>query len=384
MNKIFKELAVTGLALTSFIGLTTVQPTTANASKVHYIKWNKPMKHHQVAVNGRKSAWKGYTLKKVSNKHYRFRTAAKLSSTKYQVSFLTTLRHAKIDHSIYYQVRIGKKGQAIWVNRHYLTGWYKNTTTTQKVTKKSSQSKATAKKTAKTSATTKAKAKNASKKTNTKTDGMYVNATKHITWSQWLNLPAFGAEGNGIPLYNVDNVPYDEDGLPYVSNKMGSASPIEVTQLKSEFTAAAYAAIPDKANTYYLSDKNALYHPTNPEVGQAIRDKIPSDTNFDNARDWSETKKVADLSSNFFIADLTVGETQKVQMWSGTVGGLKLSDLQMNSYTITSANPAVVTAPSKTTTGTFMITATGAGKSSVTVRSVNNPKLSLRIDVNVN
>jgi len=70
-------------------------------------------------------------------------------------------------------------------------------------------------------------------------------------------------------------------------------------------------------------------------------------------------------------------------MWSGTVGGLKLSDLQMNSYTMTSANPAVVTAPSKTTNGTFMITATGVGKSSITIRSVNNPKLSERIDVTV-
>ncbi|HJE87373.1 MAG TPA: hypothetical protein K8U88_07270, partial [Levilactobacillus hammesii] len=61
MNKIVKRVALTALTLVSFVGLAAAQPTTANASKVHYVKWNKPMKHHQVAVNGRKSSWKGYT-----------------------------------------------------------------------------------------------------------------------------------------------------------------------------------------------------------------------------------------------------------------------------------------------------------------------------------
>lgn len=371
MNKIVKGLVVTGLTVTGFMGMASFATPQASASSVHYVKWNKPMKHHTVAVNGRKASWKGYTLKKVSNKHYRFKTAAKLNSNKYQVHDLTTLRHAKIDNSIYYGVRIGKKGKMVWVNRHYLTGFvesFSGSATTKKATKK-----ATTKKTAK---------KQVSSADNG--EAYYIKSTKHITWTDWLALPARSDDNsNGLVLYNVDNVPYDEDGFPYVSNKLGAGGLIPITDIKKEFSSSAYAAIPDKANTFYWGATNVIYHPTNPEVGQAIRDQIPSDTNFDNARDWSETKKVADLSSNFYIANLHVGDTKKVQMWSGTVGGLKLSDLQMNSYTMTSANPAVVTAPSKTTNGTFMITATGVGKSSITVRSVNNPKLSERIDVTV-
>ncbi|NLR08867.1 MULTISPECIES: hypothetical protein [Lactobacillaceae] len=379
MNRIAKRFTLTALALVSFAGLAAAQPTTANASKVHYVKWNKPMKHHQVAVNGRKSSWKGYTLKKVSNKHYRFKTAAKLSSSKYQVNFLTTLRHAKIDHSIYYGVRIGKKGKMVWVNRNYLTGWVKTS-----AKKSATSSKATT--TSKT--TTASKSKSTAKKSGSKTTStgkMYVNATKHITWSQWLNLPAFGTEGNGIPLYNVDNVPYDEDGFPYVSNKMGSASPIEVTQIKSEFTSAAYAAIPDKSNTYYLSDKNALYHPTNPEVGQAIRDKIPDTTNFDNAKESEAAAghRVADISSNVYIVYLAPGQSKHIIMWAGTYNNIKLSDTQLNSYTITSANSAIATAPTSISNGNFDITALSAGDTSFTVRSVNNPDLSERIDVHV-
>ncbi|UIF28208.1 hypothetical protein KB236_06505 [Levilactobacillus brevis] len=379
MNKITKQLTIGILALASFVGLAAAQPTTANASKVHYVKWNKPMKHHQVAVNGRKSSWKGYTLKKVSKKHYRFRTAAKLNSQKYQTHSLTTLRHAKIDHSIYYAVRIGKKGKTVWVNRKYLTSWVK---------KASTNKKARAKAASKTTSSSNVKTKNAVKRANSKTTNtgkMYVKSTKHITWTQWLNLPAFGADGNGIPLYNVDNVPYDEDGFPYVSNKMGSASPIEVTQIKSEFTAAAYAAIPDKSNTYYLSDKNALYHPTNPEVGQAIRDSIPDTTNFDNAKESQAAAghRVADISSNVYIVYLEPGQSKQITMWAGTYNNIKLSDVQLNSYTITSANSAIATAPTKISNGKFDITALRAGDTSLTVRSVNNPDLSERIDVHV-
>ena len=379
IRKTVKQLTLTALALISFAGLAAVQPTTANASKVHYVKWNKPMKHHQVAVNGRKSSWKGYTLKKVSNKHYRFKTAAKLSSSKYQVNFLTTLRHAKIDHSIYYGVRIGKKGKMVWVNRNYLTGW---------VTSSAKKSATSKKATAKTTTAPKSKAKSTAKKSSSKTTStgkMYVNTTKHITWSQWLNLPAFGTEGNGIPLYNVDNVPYDEDGFPYVSNKMGSASPIEVTQIKSEFTAAAYAAIPDKSNTYYLSDKNALYHPTNPEVGQAIRDKIPSDTNFDNSKQSQAEagNQVGYISSNGYIIDLNSGNSVQIIMWAGTYGNIPLTNLQRNSYTMTSADEAIATVPSSTTNGKFNIVGHSIGNTSITVRSVNNPNLSERIDVHV-
>ncbi|WP_202813060.1 hypothetical protein, partial [Levilactobacillus hammesii] len=228
-------------------------------------------------------------------------------------------------------------------------------------------------------------AKNASKKTNTKTDGMYVNTTKHITWSQWLNLPAFGAEGNGIPLYNVDNVPYDEDGFPYVSNKMGSASPIEVTQIKSEFTSAAYAAIPDKANTYYLSDKNALYHPTNPEVGQAIRDKIPSDTTIANSKQTQEQagNRVAEISSNFTLANLTVGESKTAQMWSSVYGNLKLSYAALNTFTIQPADASIVSVPNKTTNGKFTITGKRSGSTTIKVTSVNNPSLYETFIINV-
>lgn len=378
MNKIVNRLTLTTLALTSFVGLATLQPTTANASKIHYVKWNKPMKHHQVAVNGRKASWKGYTLKKVSKKHYRFRTAAKLSSQKYQVHSLTTLRHAKIDHSIYYAVRIGKKGKTVWVNRHYLTSWVKTSSTSKKTSGKASSQ----------TTTPANKAKNTSKKSGSKatnTGKFYVKSTKHITWTQWLNLPAFGADGNGIPLYNVDNVPYDEDGFPYVSNKMGSASPIEVTQIKSEFTAAAYAAIPDKSNTYYLSDKNALYHPTNPEVGQAIRNSIPDTTNFDNAKESQAAAghRVADISSNVYIVYLEPGQSKHIIMWAGTYNNIKLSDVQLNSYTIKSANSAIATAPAKISNGNFDITALSTGDTSLTVRSVNNPDLSERIDVHV-
>lgn len=373
MNKIVKGLVVTGLAVTGFMGVATFATPQVNASRVHYVKWNKPMKHHLVAVNGRKASWKGYTLKKVSNKHYRFKTAAKLNSNKYQVHNLTTLRHAKIDNSIYYGVRVGKKGKMVWVNRKYLTGFVENLTSKTATTKKTTTiaKKSTSKTTKKISSADNGEA-------------YYIKSTKHITWADWLALPARSDDNsNGLVLYNVDNVPYDEDGFPYVSNKLGAGGLIPITDIKSEFSSSAYATIPDKANTFYWGATNVIYHPTNPEVGQAIRDQIPSDTNFDNARNWSETKKVADLSSNFYIAYMHVGDTKKVQMWSGTVGGLKLSDLQMNSYTMTSANPAVVTAPSQTTNGTFTITATGTGKSSVTVRSINNPKLSLRIDVTV-
>ncbi|WP_341780096.1 GW dipeptide domain-containing protein [Levilactobacillus sp. HBUAS70063] len=378
MNKIVKRLTLTTLALTSFVGLATLQPTTANASKIHYVKWNKPMKHHQVAVNGRKASWKGYTLKKVSKKHYRFRTAAKLSSQKYQVHSLTTLRHAKIDHSIYYAVRIGKKGKTIWVNRHYLTSWVKTSSTSKKTSGKASSQ----------TTTPANKAKNTSKKSGSKatnTGKFYVKSTKHITWTQWLNLPAFGADGNGIPLYNVDNVPYDEDGFPYVSNKMGSASPIEVTQIKSEFTAAAYAAIPDKSNTYYLSDKNALYHPTNPEVGQAIRNKIPNDTSIANAKQTQEQagNRVAEISSNFTLANMTVGASKTAQMWSSVYGNLKLSEAARNTFTIQPADSAIVSVPSRTTTGKFTITAKRAGTTTIKVTSVNNPNLFETFTINV-
>ncbi|UIF28207.1 hypothetical protein KB236_06500 [Levilactobacillus brevis] len=378
MNKIVKRVALTALTLVSFVGLAAAQPTTANASKVHYVKWNKPMKHHQVAVNGRKSSWKGYTLKKVSKKHYRFRTAAKLNSQRYQTHSLTTLRHAKIDHSIYYAVRIGKKGKTVWVNRKYLTSWVK---------KASTNKKARAKAASKTTSSN-AKSKNTVKKANSKTTNtgkMYVKSTKHITWTQWLNLPAFGADGNGIPLYNVDNVPYDEDGFPYVSNKMGSASPIEVTQIKSEFTAAAYAAIPDKTNTYYLSDKNALYHPTNPEVGQAIRDKIPSDTSIANAKQTQAQagNRVAEISSNFTLANMSVGQSKTAQMWSSVYGNLKLSEAARNTFTIQPADSSIVSVPSKTTTGKFTITARRTGSTTIKVISVNNPNLFETFTINV-
>ncbi|WP_407886674.1 hypothetical protein [Levilactobacillus sp. N40-8-2] len=383
MNKIVKGLVVTGLTVTGFMGMASFATPQASASSVHYVKWNKPMKHHSVAVNGRKASWKGYTLKKVSNKHYRFKTAAKLNSTRYQVHTLTTLRHAKIDHSIYYGVRIGKKGQMVWVNRKYLTGFVENlnskaTTSTKSSSKKATNTKKVSKKT--TNKTTK-KTSNISK-----TAGkMYVNTTKHITWTQWLNLPAFGAEGNGIPLYNVDNVPYDEDGFPYVSNKMGSASPIEVTQLKSDFTAAAYAAIPDKSNTYYMSDKNALYHPTNPEVGQAIRDKIPNDTSIANSKQTQAQagNRVAEISSNFTLANMTVGETKTAQMWSSVYGNLKLSDAARNTFTMQVADPTVASAPSKTTTGKFTITAKHSGSTTIKVTSVNNPNLYETFTINV-
>lgn len=60
MNKIVKGLVVTGLAVTGFMGVATFATPQVNASRVHYVKWNKPMKHHLVAVNGRKASWAAF------------------------------------------------------------------------------------------------------------------------------------------------------------------------------------------------------------------------------------------------------------------------------------------------------------------------------------
>jgi len=70
-------------------------------------------------------------------------------------------------------------------------------------------------------------------------------------------------------------------------------------------------------------------------------------------------------------------------MWVGTYNNIKLSDTQLNSYTISSDNPAIATAPTSISNGNFDITASGVGDTSITVRSVNNPNLSERIDVHV-
>jgi len=402
MHKLVKTLSVAVLLAAGIGGGLVTVDGSASAAKLHTVKWNKKMKMHKVILKRKGFTKKAYSFKKVHGKKFTFKKAFNLRNKDYEYTVYHATRHAKVDKTIYYYVTgfngyySGKHAQSAWIAKSYLEGFETASTQTKKranTATAKAKAKATKQTTGKTTAassktSSKTGSKTSSSKTTTssKSGSMYVASTKHITWSQWLNLPAFGKEGNGITLYNVDNVPYDEDGFPYVSDKMASASPIDLSQLKSEFTSAAYAAIPDKANTWYLSDKNALYHPTNPEVGQAIRDAMPTDdrTTHTKQSEAAADGRVADISSNVTLIDhLDAGDSKQIIMWASTYGNPTSKADPMNSYTIVCKDKSIASAPSSTTTGRFNITGHKAGDTSVTVTSVNNPNLYERIDVHV-
>lgn len=70
-------------------------------------------------------------------------------------------------------------------------------------------------------------------------------------------------------------------------------------------------------------------------------------------------------------------------MRASTYNNLKLTDTQLNSYSLSTANSSIASAPSHITNGNFDIKALRAGYTSITVRSINNPNLSERIDVHI-
>jgi len=57
MNKIVKGLVVTGLTVTGFMGMASFATPQASASSVHYVKWNKPMKHHSFPILFLRISW---------------------------------------------------------------------------------------------------------------------------------------------------------------------------------------------------------------------------------------------------------------------------------------------------------------------------------------
>lgn len=238
----------------------------------------------------RKSGYKhyAYTLHKVKHNRYRLKRAYRLGTKKnklvHQVKAMSldSKRPAEYTYVTY-------KRKGVWVNTKYLTGIrskklnknkstagvFKSSQSTQKSTttstKIASSKTTTTVTTGKKSQSNKSGTSPSATSTNTK---FYIKTNKHISWQEWLSLPDLKGQVNGLTFYHVDNVPYDEDGFPYVTQNMFSA-PLQVRMMKNEFTAATYQAISDKWDTYYVSEKHALFCPTNTEVGQAIRDQMP-------------------------------------------------------------------------------------------------------------
>lgn len=263
-------------------------PQTAQAAKSYRLNWMHA--RARSTFKFRKSGYKhyAYTLHKVKHNRYRLKRAYRLGTKKnklvHQVKAMSldSKRPAEYTYVTY-------KRKGVWVNTKYLTGIrskrlnknkstagvFKSSQSTQKSTTTSTKIASS-----KTTTTVTTGKKNQSNKsgtapsatsTNTK---FYIKTNKHISWQEWLSLPDLKGQVNGLTFYHVDNVPYDEDGFPYVTQNMFSA-PLQVRMMKSEFTAATYQAISDKWDTYYVSEKHALFCPTNTEVGQAIRDQMP-------------------------------------------------------------------------------------------------------------
>lgn len=253
-------------------------PQTAQAAKSYRMNWM-----HSRAWNPfkfRKSGYKhyAYTLHKVKHHRYRLNRAFRLGTKKnrvfYQVKAISlgNKRPVEYDYVTY-------KGKGVWVNEKYLTYSRPKKTTKIRTTSNSQSTQSTTSTTATTTSVTTGKTSQSSKASTTQStaktsDKFYIKDNKHISWQEWLSLPSLSGEVKGLTFYHVDNVPYDEDGFPYVTQNMFS-SPLQARMMKNEFTSATYSAITDKWDTYYVSDKHALFCPTNTEVGQAIRDKMP-------------------------------------------------------------------------------------------------------------
>ncbi|WP_204121028.1 MULTISPECIES: hypothetical protein [Levilactobacillus] len=258
-------------------------PQTAYAAKSYQMNWM----HSRAACSFhfRKSGYKhyAYTLHKVKHNRYRLKRAYRLGTKKNKVVHQVKAISLGYKHPTEYDY-VTYKGKGVWVNEKYLTGFRTKKRTKSRsevnsqVTTPSTSSTATTmpatttKSTKSTTATTTAGSKTAPTATNNAK--LYIKDTKHLSWQDWLSLPDLKGEVNGLTFYYVDDVPYDEDGFPYVTQSLFSV-PMQVRIMKDSFTPAAYKAITDKWDTYYVSEKHALFCPTNTEVGQKIRDNMP-------------------------------------------------------------------------------------------------------------
>ncbi|MFC6291019.1 hypothetical protein [Levilactobacillus angrenensis] len=261
-------------------------PQPAQAAKSYRLNWMHAWARNTFKF--RKSGYKhyAYTLHKVKHNRYRLKRAYRLGTKKNKV--VHQIKAMSLGN--YEYVYVTYKGKGVWVNEKYLV--YSrpkkatkkrstNTTNSVQPTRKSATTRSTsstAEATQTTPAVTSGKGQSSKSQTTPATTStstkFYIKTNKHISWQEWLSLPDLKGQVNGLTFYHVDNVPYDEDGFPYVTQNMFSA-PLQVRMMKSEFTAATYQAISDKWDTYYVSEKHALFCPTNTEVGQAIRDQMP-------------------------------------------------------------------------------------------------------------
>ncbi|TGD18566.1 hypothetical protein [Levilactobacillus suantsaiihabitans] len=268
----------------------------AQAAKSYRLNWMHAWA--RVTCKFRKSGYKhyAYTLHKVKHHRYRLKRAYRLGTKKHKV--VHQIKAMSLGN--YEYVYVTYKGKGAWVNEKYITfsrpklttGTAKSTRTarksptrvtgTAKSTQSTQKSTTTGTKTISTKTTSPATTgkKNQSNQSNTASSTtststkFYIKTNKHISWQEWLSLPDLKGEVRGLTFYHVDNVPYDEDGFPYVTQNM-FAAPLQVRMMKDEFTSATYQAIADKWDTYYVSDKHALFCPTNTEDGQSIRDQMP-------------------------------------------------------------------------------------------------------------
>ncbi|MCH4123869.1 MAG: hypothetical protein LKH74_08580 [Levilactobacillus sp.] len=262
----------------------------AQAAKSYRLNWMHA--RARSTFKFRKSGYKhyAYTLHKVKHNRYRLKRAYRLGTMKNKQ--VHQVKAMSLSHYKYEFVYVTYKGKGAWVNEKYVVfsrskKVKKRSASTAKqrqVTQKSTATgtKTTGTKTTSTKTTSPATTgkKNQSNQSNTASSTtststkFYIKTNKHISWQEWLSLPDLKGEVQGLTFYHVDNVPYDEDGFPYVTQNM-FAAPLQVRMMKDEFTSATYQAIADKWDTYYVSDKHALFCPTNTEDGQAIRDQMP-------------------------------------------------------------------------------------------------------------
>ncbi|MFD1456260.1 hypothetical protein ACFQ44_11375 [Levilactobacillus lanxiensis] len=257
-------------------------PQTAYAAKSHPMLWM----HARAAssFHFRKSGYKhyAYTLHKVKHNRYRLKRAYRLGTMKNKV--VHQVKAISLGGLRYEYDYVTYKGKGVWVCEKYLTGFrtkkrtksgseINSQVTTPTTSSTTTTMPSTTTKSAKsTTATTTAGSKTTS--TATTNAKLYIKDIKHLSWQDWLSLPDLKGEVNGLTFYYVDDVPYDEDGFPYVTQSLFSV-PMQVRIMKNSFTPAAYKAITDKWDTYYVSEKHALFCPTNTEVGQKIRDNMP-------------------------------------------------------------------------------------------------------------
>jgi len=263
-------------------------PQTVHAAKSYQMNWMHALAHNPFKF--RKSGYKryAYTLHKVKHNRYRLKRAYRLGTKKNKVVYQVKGISLGDKHPIEYDY-VTYKGKGVWVNEKYLTysrpkkRTKRSTAGNSQVTTPTTSSTATTtpstttKPTKSTTATKTAGSQAQSKQTTpaaTSNNKLYIKDTKHVSWNDWLSLPDLKGEVNGLTFYYVDDVPYDEDGFPYVTQSLFSV-PMQVSIMKNSFTPATYKAITDKWDTYYVSEKHALFCPTNTEVGQKIRDNMP-------------------------------------------------------------------------------------------------------------